>query len=1299
MFVTRVVAGIVTLLALLVACSNPPEPTAAPPPPTPDTAAAIAAQSAPMPSELLYSEDFEDGLARDWSLGPGWQVSEIDGNAVLVGQGHNWANLNEGSDWTNYAFKFRLKVRAGSVHLNFRLLQGRQFTRYFIGFDEGGLDLNRQVGDDFTHIAARGWFPSPNTWHTVEIKSFAGHLQVFVDGERKLDLTDEEPLLQGTIAFETTEVAEVLIDDVEIRRLIEPLTSSPPAFTAFAGGPEGLGGGLNILSAIEAARILSAPDTRLITVDYDPTTRRVRVDAKAGAVPANAGVLVGNTELGDFVLLKADSEGAFEAEVDGHPGTHILIKQDTTGRSILVDERDHTNTGIIVAPGVQIRIPVPQPEEGIAFGSGGRAGGDVAWAIEGTFAVSALNLSPGAEMPLSGRVYVFTDEAVDRASLAIEATLLGDSEGRQVGRAPAYVSPFLTLTGVPIEGIPTTGNVILGGTGFLEWQFDGARWVADFETLLQVPNDAQTGLYEITARLVRPDGDSLMLNNDIDLLEASGWGMPSLGVYTVGDPPPMRLAATLLADELSEGSRGGVRAREDARSFDIGPRITTRHDPIIPRLDGYGDPWRYRLEPFVPMVGLVDARPLTTPAIPFDFSDSELTITLQGPNGDTDALGPAKLTRYAGKPPRTPFHQMVSAGGGLLGEITQLQGDGDTFAYRFPSDGDYIVTLKGHIGDIFGNTYPISGTYDVTVANTLDIETSLLPGTPFEVGNSIAPTLTIMPPVPADVTYTITHYSTDGTWTARTFEGRAGPNGWWDGGGEPFTFERDGEYRIDIEARYTDPDGSLWAGRLRFASAVATPDAPFIVHGLRGSDDPTTIRTAWGFARNFHDEPGGHIAFPYFTGDVIWGTEGTGEVFFGNSVSVVSSIQLVDENHPLVRRTMELAETSWGSDMIAEMLRAGQIPLSTWPIYSVTHPDEIDLWAYTYGSVQRPGVRIRELVSGGQPKRPYWRFNDAYNVQSGNDPVHGDLTGDFKFQYSATVLRDANAGQAVYAIYGSGWVLLPPEENPNARVFPPFQGAAGGPNGGPLFTVHGREIDMFFLPLGVRPGAVLETGDVFRLAGPIMPTLPSLVEYTVTAPDGTARTLGGRANAIGYFYDPSDDFVLDQAGLWNVTLKVTHDGMTSAGPVEPPYPTGGPLAPDGTTFHFVVVSSETHTLQVETDLAALSPVEWYYDGVDQATFRAVLPGGWDGDTARIIVTMPGTVLVDEDVRVSGGLISWDLNGKALNQLASNFDTALADTITVTFFAQGSVEGRPTQVAGTIITHGARVPLSPIMSVQ
>ena len=95
---------------------------------------------------------------------------------------------------------------------------------------------------------------------------------------------------------------------------------------------------------------------------------------------------------------------------------------------------------------------------------------------------------------------------------------------------------------------------------------------------------------------------------------------------------------------------------------------------------------------------------------------------------------------------------------------------------------------------------------------------------------------------------------------------------------------------------------------------------------------------------------------------------------------------------------------------------------------------------------------------------------------------------------------------------------------------PPFQGNAGGPNGGPLFNLHGRDVDIFFLPLGVRPGSVLEVGDVFRMAGSIMPTLPSRVEYTVDSPDGSSRTFNGRANSIGYYYLHEDDFVLDKPG-------------------------------------------------------------------------------------------------------------------------------------------------------------------------
>ncbi len=443
--------------------------------------------------------------------------------------------------------------------------------------------------------------------------------------------------------------------------------------------------------------------------------------------------------------------------------------------------------------------------------------------------------------------------------------------------------------------------------------------------------------------------------------------------------------------------------------------------------------------------------------------------------------------------------------------------------------------------------------------------------------------------------------------------------------------------------------------------------------------------------------------FPYFTGDILWGIpqpEG-GATMAGDAVATQMSVQPLDIHHPLVARAIAQTERKAREDgspfdhTFEDMLQAGELPLVTMPESSArqegSHPDEIGLWAYMYSSAERPGVRVREVIQGDDVSGSYWRFDGAYHAQSGNGR-EGDLPGDFKFMYGAAVIRDEVAGEGIYAIYGSGWVHTSLDDPLGSRFMPPFQGAAGGPSGGPLFTVHGRDIDMFFLPLGVRPGAMLETGDTFRMAGPIMPTLPSRVEYTVTTPDGTTRTFDGRANAVGYFYDPADDFVLDQPGLWTVALQVTHDGLTSAGPVQEPYPTGGPLTSDGSTFTFVVTGPETHALEVETDLARLTPAEWYTN-VRRSTFEAGLPSGWTGETVRVIVTMPGIVLVDEEVTVRNDQIRWELHAHALNQLASNFDyeRGIADTITVTFYA----EDGDAQAAGTIVTHGARVPVAPV----
>ncbi len=782
---------------------------------------------------------------------------------------------------------------------------------------------------------------------------------------------------------------------------------------------------------------------------------------------------------------------------------------------------------------------------------------------------------------------------------------------------------------------------------------------------------------------------------------------PTLATLVVGDPNPMRLTTTLLADQVDDGARGGVIAREDLGLFDIAGRSSSRHNPVVPRLDPLGDQWLYRLDPFAPMLDVVDRALPGAPALNPDLgadSGSSLKVTVQRPDGGVDVIGPAPLTRYGVKSPRTPWNDTLNPGGGDLREIPQLMGDGDTFAYSFPSDGDYIVTLNGRVNDTQGNVHGICGTFDLTVASHLEIETALLPTTPFEIGDSLAPTVTILPGVPADIAYTVTHVAADGAVDQETFRGTANPYGWWDGGGGSYRFNRDGEYLVDIDTRYALEDGSLWAGRMRFGGLVATPNAPIVAHGRRGPDGQTELAPPWAFEEVFISEDSAHWQFPYFSGDVLWGDTEPGP---GQAVVTHLSVQSLDDNNPLVQRARNVTESFGVNESLPldVALRADQVPLVLGPedrSLPGSHPDELSLWSYVYGSAQRPGVRVREIVLGDDVSGAYWRFGDSYHGQLGNGP-EGDLPGDFKFLYGGAVIRDPVVGEGIYAIYGSSWVHTLADDPLGSRLFPPYQGAAGGPNGGPLFTTHGREVDMFMMPMAVRPGAVLETGDTFRMSGPIMPTLPSLVEYTVIAPDGTRRQLGGRANAIGYFYDPTDDFIIDQPGLWTVELTVTHDGMTSAGPVQAPFPTGGLLTPDGRTFHFMVVDDTINRSTLVTDLSDIPPGEWFEDS-SRATFTTRLPAGWDGDSARLVVTMPGNVLVDEQVSVAGGQVTWELKGGELNALASNFDTGgvpnsstgggLYDTLTITIYAEGIVDGMPSAAVASMATHGTRVPDAP-----
>ena len=142
-------------------------------------------------------------------------------------------------------------------------------------------------------------------------------------------------------------------------------------------------------------------------------------------------------------------------------------------------------------------------------------------------------------------------------------------------------------------------------------------------------------------------------------------------------------------------------------------------------------------------------------------------------------------------------------------------------------------------------------------------------------------------------------------------------------------------------------------------------------------------------------------------------------------------------------------------------------------------------------------------------------------------------------------------------------------------------------------------------------------------------------------------------------------------------------------------------APDGSIFRFLVAGPKTEVLDIDTDLSQLPPAQWFGNN-REARFEMVLPTRWDIEMTRVIVSMPGIVLVDEGVPTkavteTGDTMTWNLNAQDMNYLANNFDyeRGIADTVDVTFYVQGTFGSESVQAYGTITVHGSRIAKKPV----
>ena len=1053
------------------------------------------------------------------------------------------------------------------------------------------------------------------------------------------------------------------------------------------------------------------PKAALISISPPTADGEATLHGAAGAVAPHSAVVAITLETGHFTTAQATANGSFTATLFAPAGTSVLIKADPFGTSVapfLALDPDKAEEGSFLAlPGTILRVADPSGA-GIPIGGAGRTGwqehGLPAWTFHGS--LNTHILAPGDHLRVHGTVRVDSPALQGGDALQVGTTLmlerLSDTDGSSILRRNTFASTFLTPTGLPIEREPRYQD-----DGLSEHEevpsvkIASTQAEAEVDLTLTLPPDLPAGYYRPFLVFSFPDvmGENPPSRSVVSSLHFADRGSENeahLPIIRVGSPASPRLYWSFLLDTLSNGSRG-VLAMEDTDRFGVAQRILTSSETfVIPRQGASGQPLTYRLEPFVPTVGLGDRHIPSPPSIPFRFPSGSLTVTIRQPDERETVLGPAPFVQSRLKSLADDEGILLDIGGGHITDAYQLSTMDPRFEVAFTQDGLHIITVEGTIDDIWGNTWTGGGTYEVHVGRILALDTAALPGTPFEVGDGFNPGLVVSPPLTAEVEVWVQHVphsdlSQLQEWVIR---GRTNRFGYFQPAGNSFVFEQPGEYRVDIMARGEDDQGRLWTGSRTWGGVVAPVDPLIVAHGRRGVDTGDTIGPQW-FTRDQLGLPTsreGHVHIPFQSGDVQWLEDAD------------SAIPLVTFHDPSRRLTELLRQRSAGVPLMLpggfeERVVVGEAPLfSSRPDGLEPHldPTKVDLWAYSYRSVQRPLVRVREEISEDMIPTPYWRFNERYAKQIGVG-AHGDLPGEIKFQYGAAVLHGSALDQSHYAIYGSLFVLVPDDDPDGTRTFPPFQGNGGGPSGGPLFTLKGEDIDLFMHLTGVRPGSVLETGNTFALVGAIGPTLPAQVAYTVTAPDGSKRTFRGQANSIGYYYEPDDNFIVDQPGRYTVDLQVTYDGNTSAGQVTAPFPQGDVLGTAQGRFAVYVVSP--HSAPLEVDM----PRHDFLTAPADFTVTATAPTGMRLTGGHMTALMPGVVLEDGALAVQANGLTYDYDpvglaaGVPILDVERFGDPVAADVVTVSLFGEGTDSaGQPHYAARVVTLHGAEfLNLSPV----
>lgn len=170
--------------------------------------------------ELLLGDDFEKGELKGWGpakdLALNWEVKKIGTNSFLSGKGGAFIYAGNSKTWKDYSFKIKAERVKGGFELSFR---SSAAGRYFVSLNDTRnlLILKKsKTGGNVVHLIETALKLDTNKWYAFNIVAKGPNIKVFVDEALKIDYTDTDPILNGSIQLIALEGSEVHFDDIKI---------------------------------------------------------------------------------------------------------------------------------------------------------------------------------------------------------------------------------------------------------------------------------------------------------------------------------------------------------------------------------------------------------------------------------------------------------------------------------------------------------------------------------------------------------------------------------------------------------------------------------------------------------------------------------------------------------------------------------------------------------------------------------------------------------------------------------------------------------------------------------------------------------------------------------------------------------------------------------------------------------------------------------------------------------------------------------------------------------------------------